>query len=456
MRKRPHRPDTLSDAELWPPVTAAVTTVRPLARPAPEVRRARRATAVVFAVHGCVTGSFAARLPWIASHVGVGVGRLGLALLMIAIGAMLAMPFSGRLAHRFELRPLVTVTIAAWCACLVLPSLAGVVRVALRRPARVRRGGGARGHGDERGGGAGRAGDLDGRHVELSRLLERRPARRLGRFRARVPRRHRRAAPVRGRGAGPGCGRSSRRAVPARRPDHPRDQCAACLRPPDAPCPPHRPRRSVRRLRGNGRIDWSAVYIRNELGGSASTAAFAVSAFASRWPSPRPLGTAPYGDSGPSARSGSRGRVRPVAPWPSFSHLTWPLGSPDSRSRDRSRARRAARLRRGGPRRRPTPGTQHRRRRGCRLRQRPRRTRRDRRRRRSLVPDRLVLSRRLPRCVDGLRSPACSAAAARPDDAGSALLEPRREVPQRRRLVRIRKPRSSAARRRPPRTTSIT
>jgi predicted MFS family arabinose efflux permease len=87
------------------------------------VRQARRATAVVFAVHGCVTGSFAARIPWIASHVGVGVGRLGLALLMVGIGAMFAMPFSGRLAHRFALRPLVTATILAWCAGLVLPAL---------------------------------------------------------------------------------------------------------------------------------------------------------------------------------------------------------------------------------------------------------------------------------------------------------------------------------------------
>jgi predicted MFS family arabinose efflux permease len=88
------------------------------------VRRARVATAVIFAVHGCVTGSFAARIPWIASHVGVGVGRLGIALLMPGIGALVAMPFSGRLAHRYELRPFTTVSIAAWCACLVLPPLA--------------------------------------------------------------------------------------------------------------------------------------------------------------------------------------------------------------------------------------------------------------------------------------------------------------------------------------------
>jgi predicted MFS family arabinose efflux permease len=90
---------------------------------AADVRRARRATAAVFAVHGAVTGSFAARVPWVASHVGVDVGHLGLALLMPGIGALVAMPFSGRLAHRFAFRPLVAVTIAAWCAALVLPAL---------------------------------------------------------------------------------------------------------------------------------------------------------------------------------------------------------------------------------------------------------------------------------------------------------------------------------------------
>jgi predicted MFS family arabinose efflux permease len=88
-----------------------------------EHRNARRATAVVFAVHGCVTGSFAARVPWIASHVGVDVGHLGLALLMPGIGAIVAMPFSGRLAHRFAFRPLVAATVGAWCAALVLPAL---------------------------------------------------------------------------------------------------------------------------------------------------------------------------------------------------------------------------------------------------------------------------------------------------------------------------------------------
>ena len=70
-----------------------------------------------------MVGSFVARIPWIASHVGVEVGQLGLALLMLGIGALLAMPFAGRLAHRYELRPLVTTTIVAFCVSLTLTAL---------------------------------------------------------------------------------------------------------------------------------------------------------------------------------------------------------------------------------------------------------------------------------------------------------------------------------------------
>jgi predicted MFS family arabinose efflux permease len=88
-----------------------------------SLRRARRATGVVFAVHGAVAGSFAARVPWVASHVGVGVGGLGLALLMPGIGAMLAMPASGRLVHRHDLRSLVRVLILVLCAVLLLIAL---------------------------------------------------------------------------------------------------------------------------------------------------------------------------------------------------------------------------------------------------------------------------------------------------------------------------------------------
>jgi predicted MFS family arabinose efflux permease len=77
----------------------------------------------VFAVHGAVMGTFAARLPWLAEHVGVGVGGLGVALLMPGLGAMFAMPLSGRLVHRHDLRVLVRVLILLWCAALTLPTL---------------------------------------------------------------------------------------------------------------------------------------------------------------------------------------------------------------------------------------------------------------------------------------------------------------------------------------------
>jgi MFS family permease len=85
--------------------------------------RARIATSVVFAAHGAVVGTFAARVPWVADHVGAGPGALGLALLMPGIGALLAMPLSGRLVHRVDLRLLVRVLMLVWCAALLLPAL---------------------------------------------------------------------------------------------------------------------------------------------------------------------------------------------------------------------------------------------------------------------------------------------------------------------------------------------
>lgn len=60
---------------------------------------------------------------WVADHVGVGPGGLGLALLMPGVGALLAMPLSGRLVHRFDLRSLVRVLMLCWCAALLLPAL---------------------------------------------------------------------------------------------------------------------------------------------------------------------------------------------------------------------------------------------------------------------------------------------------------------------------------------------
>jgi MFS family permease len=94
-----------------------------------SLRRPRIATSVIFAAHGAVTGTFAARVPWIAHHVGAEVGALGLALLMPGLGSLLAMPISGRLVHRFNLRSLVRVLILLWPAALILTSLPADVPV---------------------------------------------------------------------------------------------------------------------------------------------------------------------------------------------------------------------------------------------------------------------------------------------------------------------------------------
>ncbi|WP_228919273.1 MFS transporter [Streptomyces sp. DH20] len=89
-----------------------------------EVRRARYAVAAVFAVHGAVTGSFATRVPWVQDHAGVSAGQLGLALAFPALGASLAMPLAGGISHRFGARNALRGLLALWTLALVLPALA--------------------------------------------------------------------------------------------------------------------------------------------------------------------------------------------------------------------------------------------------------------------------------------------------------------------------------------------
>ncbi|PPS76568.1 MULTISPECIES: MFS transporter [Streptomyces] len=88
-----------------------------------EVKRSRYAVAAVFAVHGAVTGSFATRVPWIQDHAGVSAGQLGIALAFPAFGASVAMPLAGGIIHRFGSRNALRGLIALWTLSLVLPSL---------------------------------------------------------------------------------------------------------------------------------------------------------------------------------------------------------------------------------------------------------------------------------------------------------------------------------------------
>ncbi|MFJ4890860.1 MULTISPECIES: MFS transporter [unclassified Streptomyces] len=88
------------------------------------VKRARYAVAAVFAVHGAVTGSFATRVPWIQDHASVGAGQLGFALAFTALGASCSMPLAGRITHHFGSRTALRGLLALWTLALILPSVA--------------------------------------------------------------------------------------------------------------------------------------------------------------------------------------------------------------------------------------------------------------------------------------------------------------------------------------------
>lgn len=89
-----------------------------------RLRRARFAVAAVFCVHGSVTGSFATRIPWIQEHAGVSAGQLGLALAFPALGASVAMPLAGAVSHRFGARTALRGLLTLWTLALTLPALA--------------------------------------------------------------------------------------------------------------------------------------------------------------------------------------------------------------------------------------------------------------------------------------------------------------------------------------------
>ncbi|MER6299050.1 MFS transporter [Kitasatospora sp. NPDC001539] len=97
-----------------------MTTLEPLAAP----RRARTSIALVFGVHGAVSGTFVTRIPWIQDRLDLSPGQLGLALVMPAIGSSLAMPLAGRFVHRHGGRAAVRGLVSLWCLALALPALA--------------------------------------------------------------------------------------------------------------------------------------------------------------------------------------------------------------------------------------------------------------------------------------------------------------------------------------------
>ena len=85
----------------------------------PRLRRTRLAVSVTFFVNGGVFASWALHIPYVQERLGLGEGVLGLALLSIGVGGLVMMPLTGALIARFGSRRVVEAT--AFVYCLLLP-----------------------------------------------------------------------------------------------------------------------------------------------------------------------------------------------------------------------------------------------------------------------------------------------------------------------------------------------
>jgi fucose permease len=88
------------------------------------LRRARLATATLFFANGCGLGSWVPHIPGVKLWHGLSDAALGLALLAIAGGAVAALPIAGALAARYGSRPISRAAAILFCTVLPLPLLA--------------------------------------------------------------------------------------------------------------------------------------------------------------------------------------------------------------------------------------------------------------------------------------------------------------------------------------------
>jgi predicted MFS family arabinose efflux permease len=89
-------------------------------RPQSE-RRARLAVAAIFLANGAIVGTWAAHIPLVAGRHAIGHATLGVALLAMALGALLAMPLSGAAIARFGSARVTRIATLACLAAFALP-----------------------------------------------------------------------------------------------------------------------------------------------------------------------------------------------------------------------------------------------------------------------------------------------------------------------------------------------
>lgn len=92
-------------------------------------RNERIATRLIFSLGGIVLGAWAPLVPLAKERLAVGEGTLGLLLLCMGVGSILAMPMTAFSTSRFGCRQVITASAAG--LCLVLPLLAAVSDVPL-------------------------------------------------------------------------------------------------------------------------------------------------------------------------------------------------------------------------------------------------------------------------------------------------------------------------------------
>ncbi|MGZ8376950.1 MAG: MFS transporter [Gemmatirosa sp.] len=88
-----------------------------------SARSARIAVATVFFLDGAGFANWVVRIPAVQERLGLGVGALGVALLGVAVGALVAMPIAGWLIARHGSRPVTRAGVLAFAASLALPAL---------------------------------------------------------------------------------------------------------------------------------------------------------------------------------------------------------------------------------------------------------------------------------------------------------------------------------------------
>src|SRR5215210_3243215 len=91
---------------------------------APGTRAARRAVTVIFLLNGALIGSWAARIPAVKERLDLGEAQLGIALGLVALGALVAMPVSGWMSARGGSRRTTRFAVVLFCVVLPLPALA--------------------------------------------------------------------------------------------------------------------------------------------------------------------------------------------------------------------------------------------------------------------------------------------------------------------------------------------